>query len=400
MQELTTELKALRPEELTARIRAHIASDWRRNPDGTFDIKANRLKAEFERHAKDLNVQFLKEYERLSYEVIKNPEHVFIQRTFNPQTKKFETNYIFVRNGIYVISNDETLAIQTCGRLKKDLESWLSELSENSQSAIVKLLGGRTTPAQPRKLEDLIDKYDFRSIQDVERMLKDFAEKPQDLLRHRVKDSKVKKNVNYIMGVISKDGENATFLINKSFEKALLSALQNFKNKVPLSKEDEKILQSLWHEITHLRTKDIFKFFGRLSKTEQDLLETVTDFIARHTYKEFFEMLRPTAKPKYQKEVIEEGLGYQTFVRRFRYVLQKFEINEKEAVKELESILFEDGKNLRRRLMYWLKTKADLLAFESDDIINNIVNQKISDEKFQKEVEEYYERRKKRRLSS
>jgi hypothetical protein len=53
--------------------------------------------------------------------------------------------------------------------------------------------------------------------------------------------------------------------------------------------------------------------------------------------------------------------------------------------------------------MYWLKTKADLLAFESDDIIHNIVSWKISDEEFQKEVEEYYEivkRRKKRRLSS
>jgi hypothetical protein len=206
--------------------------------------------------------------------------------------------------------------------------------------------------------------------------------------------------VDYVMGVISYDDENATFLINKEYEKALISALQNFKNKVPLTKEDEMILQSLWHELTHLRTKDIFKFFGRLSQTEQDLLETITEFIARHTYDEFFKMLRPTAKPQYQKEIIEKGLGYGLFVRRFRYVLQKFKINEKEAVKELESILFEDGENLRRRLMYWLKTKADLLAFESDDIINNIVNRRISDEKFQKEVDEYYERRKKRRLSS
>jgi SPP1 gp7 family putative phage head morphogenesis protein len=399
LQELTSELRALRPEELTTRIKAHLASDWRRNPDGTFDIKANRLKAEFERHAKDLNVQSLKEYERLSYEVIKNPEHVFIQRTFNPQTKKFETNYIFVKNGVYVISNDEALAIQTCGRLKKDIESWLSELSElseNSQSAIVKLLGGRTTPAQPRKLEDLIDKYDFRSIQDVERMLNDFAEKPQDLLLHRVKDSKVKENVDYIMAVDSYDGENAIFFINKSFEKALLSALQNFKNKVPLSKEDEKILQALWHEITHLRTKDIFKFYKQLSETDRHLLETITDFIARHTYKEFFKMLRPTAKPKYQKEVIEEGLGYQTFVRRFRYVLQKFKINEKEAVKELESILFEDGKNIYERLVHWLSTKADLSGIQSDIIIWNVVDQEVSDETFKKKVKEYANRRRKK----
>ena len=403
LQELTTELKALRPEELTARIKAHLASDWRRNPDGTFDAKASRLKAEFEKHAKDLGVQSLKEYERLSYEVIKKPEQVFIQRAFNPQTKKFETNYIFVKNGVYVISNDEALAIQTCGRLKEDVESWLSELSENSQSAIVKLLGGRTTPAQPRKLEDLIDKYDFRSIQDVERMLKDFAGKHQDFLLHGVEHSKVEENVGYVMAVDSKDGKNAIFFINKIYEKALLSALRNFKNKVPLTKEEEYMLKVIWHELNHLRTKNIFKFYKQLSKTEKDLLETVNDFITLHTYDEFLKMLSPTAKPNYQKEFIEEAMGgYQAYVKRFRYVLQKFKINEKEAVKELESILFEDGENIRRRLRDWLMTKTDLLAFESDDIIHNIINA-INDEKFQKEVEEYYEivkRRKKRRLSS
>ena len=139
LQELTTELKALRPEEITARIKAHLGSDWRRNPDGTFDAKASRLKAEFEKHAKDLGVGSLKEYEQLSYEVIKKPEHVFIQRVLNPQTKKYETNYIFVKDGVYVVSNDESLAIKTCGRLKKDIESLLSELSEKLQSATVKL---------------------------------------------------------------------------------------------------------------------------------------------------------------------------------------------------------------------------------------------------------------------
>jgi len=140
LQELTTELKALRPEEITARIKAHLGSDWRRNPDGTFDVNASRLKEEFEKHAKALGVSSIEEYERLSYEVIKKPEHVFIQRVLNPQTKKYETNYIFVRNGVYVVSNDESLAIKTCGRLKKDIESLLYELSENLRSATLKLL--------------------------------------------------------------------------------------------------------------------------------------------------------------------------------------------------------------------------------------------------------------------
>jgi hypothetical protein len=302
-----------------------------------------------------------------------------------------------------VVSNDEALAIQSCGRLKKDIESWLSEISEPSQSAIVKLLGGRTTPAQPRKPEGLIDKYDFRSIQDVEKLLIDFAEKHKDFFFYTAKNLMVKENVEYIMACISYDGKNATLFVNKKYEGPLISALQSFKNKIHLTKEDEKILAALWHEFTHLRTKNFFVFNARFSDSKKYLVETITEFIARHTYDKFFKMLRPGTKPNYQKEIIEEALGYQFFIRRFRYVLQKFKINEKEAVKELESILFEDVKNLRRRLRNWLMTKTDLLEIQSDVIIDDIVNLEMSDEKFQKEVEEYYEiskRRKKRRLSS
>jgi SPP1 gp7 family putative phage head morphogenesis protein len=394
LQELTTELRALRPEEITARIRAHLGSDWRRNPDGTLDAKASRLKAEFEKHAKDLNVQSLKEYEQLSYEVIKKPEHVFIQRVLNPQTQKYETNYIFVRNGVYVVSNDESLAIQTAGRVKEDIESWLSGFSKDSPSATVKLLGERQ--AQPRKPEAFIDKYEFRSIQDVEKFLQDFSEKHQDLLRYKIRDVRIEENTNYVMACISHDGKNATVFVDKEYEGKLLSALQSFKNKVQLTKEDESILLDLWHELIHLQTKDIFRFYGRLHKSEQLTLETVTDFIARHTYDQFLKMLRPTAKPNYQKELMKESPGYNRYVQRLRYVLQTFKINEKEAVEELKGILFEDSRNIHRRLVNWLSTKTNLSEIASGNIIWDMVNLRRSNEEFQKEVKEYADRRRKK----
>jgi len=394
LQELTTELKALRPEELTARIKAHLGSDWRRNPDGTFDAKAGRLKAEFEKHAKDLGVNSLKEYEQLSYEVIKKPEHVFIQRVLNPQTQKYETNYIFVKNGVYVVSNDESLAIQTAGRLKEDIESWLSGFSKDSPSATVKLLGARQ--AQPRKPEAFIDKYEFRSIQDVEKFLQDFSEKHQDLLRYKIRNVRVKENTDYVMACISYDGKNATVFVDKTYEGQLLSALQSLKNKAHLAKEDESILLDLWHELIHLRTKDIFRFYGRLHEHERLTLETVTDFIARHTYGQFLKMLRPTAKPNYQKELMKESPGYNRYVQRLRYVLRTFKINEKEAVKELEDILFEDCQNLWRRLKDWLSTKTNLPEIASGNIIWDMVSERVSDEEFQKEVKEYAKRGRKK----
>jgi len=391
LQELTTELQALRPEEITARIKAHAGSDWRRNPDGTFDAKASRLKAEFEKHAKDLNVQSLKEYEQLSYEVIKKPEHVFIQRVLNPQTQKYETNYIFVKNGVYVISNDESLAIQTAGRLKEDIESWLSGFSKDSPSATVKLFGERTRPAPPQAF---IDKYEFRSIQDVEKFLKDFSEKHPDLLYYRVRDVKVAEGERYIMACIGYSDRTGTIFINKKYEAPLISALQSFRNKVHLTKEDESMLLALWHELTHLRTKDLFKW--KFSNPEDNVLETITEFIAWHTYDEFFRMLRPKAKPNYQKELIKDSLGYQTYVWRFRYVLQTFKINEKEAVEELKGILFEDSRNIYRRFVDWLSTKTNLPEIPSGNIVWDMVSKRTSNEEFQKEVKEYAKRRRKK----
>jgi hypothetical protein len=253
-----------------------------------------------------------------------------------------------------------------------------------------------TTQAQTRKPQALIDKYDFRSIQDVEKLLIDFAETHKDLFFYIAKEVVVEENVRYVMACRSWDGKNATVFVNKKYEGKLLSALQSFKNKVHLTKEDEGMLLVLWHELTHLRTKDLFKFYARFLEDEAFVLETVTEFIARHTYDKFLKMLRPTAKPNYQKELIKEAIGYNLFVRRFRYVLQTFKINEKEAAKELESILLEDGQNLRRRLMGWLEAKTEISKIESDIIVWDMVNKRISDEEFQKEVKEYAKRRRKK----
>jgi hypothetical protein len=395
LQELTTELKALRPEEITARIRAHLGSDWRRNPDGTFDAKASRLKAEFEKHAKDLNVQSLKEYEQLSYEVIRKPEYVFIQRVFNPQTKKYETNYIFVRNGVYVVSNDESLAIQTAGRLKEDIESWLSELSKASPSATVKLLG--TRQVQPRPPQAFIDKYEFRSIQDVEKLVIDFAETHKDLFFYTATKVVVKEGANYNMACVGYSDRTGTIFINKKYEGMLITALQNLRNKVPLTIEDEKILSTLWHEFTHLRTINLFKTLRHFTDYHRWLMETLTEFIARHTYDRFLSMLRPGIKPNHLREVIEDGMGYQAFIERFRFLLKTFRINEKEAVKELEAILFEKVDNISVRLVEWLGTKIDISEPARYNILADVVElDKVNFKDFKKEVKRLYESAKRR----
>jgi hypothetical protein len=92
--------------------------------------------------------------------------------------------------------------------------------------------------------------------------------------------------------------------------------------------------------------------------------------------------------------MIENGVGYQHLIERFRYLLRKFEINEEEAVKELEGVLIEDFQhNIMKGLADWLGTKVDLLEeIERYNILDDMVAlEKVSYQEFQKEVDRHYE---------
>jgi tRNA(Glu) U13 pseudouridine synthase TruD len=112
-------------------------------------------------------------------------------------------------------------------------------------------------------------------------------------------------------------------------------------------------------------------------------------------------MLRPGIKPNHLREVIEDGMGYQIFVERFRYLLRTFQIDEKEAVKELEVILFENVKDLFVRVVDWLGAKVDLPDLSRFNILSDMLNlEKVSTQEFKKEVKRLYESAKRRQQRS
>jgi hypothetical protein len=65
----------------------------------------------------------------MSKEIIKNPEQVFIRRNVDGST-----DYIFVKDGKYVISSDDTLEIREFAKLHS-LEDLMNQLS-----AIIRVL--------------------------------------------------------------------------------------------------------------------------------------------------------------------------------------------------------------------------------------------------------------------
>jgi len=133
---LAEEFQALTPKERENKIKAHLGSSWLRakikgvykgkpvsKKGGVNDYKKNKayFRSHFLDHKNEFNIDTLEEYEKITYEVIKNPDEVFVERT------EGETFFIFKKGDTVVISNDDVLRIVSCYKLNKPFDTWLKE---------------------------------------------------------------------------------------------------------------------------------------------------------------------------------------------------------------------------------------------------------------------------------
>lgn len=123
-RELEETYRAFSRKEIENRIRAHLASTWERPTKGGInaykEAKAH-LERHFLKHKDEFGFKNKKEYVQASYEVIKNPEAVLVERV------KGKEYYIFKRGDKIVVSSEDDLSIQTFFKLKKPFEKWLKE---------------------------------------------------------------------------------------------------------------------------------------------------------------------------------------------------------------------------------------------------------------------------------
>jgi SPP1 gp7 family putative phage head morphogenesis protein len=117
----------------------------------------------------------------------------------------------------------------------------------------------------------------------------------------------------------------------------LKGALGAIKKGQKLTFKQEYTVESLWHEILHAKTKT--KPFN-LTITGVREMETVNQFVARHTYDNFLKSLGGTAR--YKGKILDEGIGYQQHVADFRKLLKDNGIDEKKAVNALMPKLMSD----------------------------------------------------------
>ena len=125
-----------------------------------------------------------------------------------------------------------------------------------------------------------------------------------------------------------RDGRNfnAAEELKKAWNK--LSAGQD------LTWEEEYACESLWHEITHNRQSR-----GRMPRnsSKECMMEVVTQWTARRSYNEMLEALG--GKSAHQADIIKNGLGYGSYLKRFDKLLSLLNINDEDLLPRLQYLI-------------------------------------------------------------
>jgi hypothetical protein len=121
----------------------------------------------------------------------------------------------------------------------------------------------------------------------------------------------------------------------------LKAALGAIKKGSPLTFNQEYSIEALWHEILHAKTKTSPR---NLTIGQTKSMETINQFVARHTYDDFLNTFGGKAYNK--KEILERGYGYTSWINNFRDKLRASGIDESIALKELTPILLSDYRKI------------------------------------------------------
>lgn len=120
--------------------------------------------------------------------------------------------------------------------------------------------------------------------------------------------------------------------------------------------KQEYAMESLWHETLHAKAKG----WGDRKLRNQNTvvqMETINQFVARHTYPQFIEQMGGRATN--QTQVLEQGYGYDTFVTNFREMLKHHKIKESDVVDAIsDKLLNEPYENVGANTIELLKSKG------------------------------------------
>lgn len=169
---------------------------------------------------------------------------------------------------------------------------------------------------------------------------------------------------------------SAGSLVEFNPAKEVREAFATLKKGNDLTFNQEYALESLWHETLHAKAQGWANRALRNQMTVMQM-ETVNQFVARHTYPEF--IARFGGEAAHQDGVLENGYGYGTWVRNFRAILKHHRIDEAETVEALRDKLLNEpyetvgeyaveflkGKGVRNAKTLMEKLSDDAQTFEA-----------------------------------
>lgn len=243
-------------------------------------------------------------------------------------------------------------------------------------------------------LFDELQEIDFKDESSIEKIMKAISERKKEWFKEGFTGIEITNKVQ-IMATQSRRGillmsPKAVDLklggdtIRWSIKQELLQAFRKLKEGKDLMISEEAALQALWHEILHFRAERPF-----IIKPPQDSLyfmETLNEFVARHTYDELLKLFG--TKPRFKAELIKNGVGYQQYVEKFielnRYLRLELE--------DVEKVLLSDYNGLRRNLSKIIAEKHNLTEgqrVQLYEIFDLILSKKVFIDEFKKKIKEY-----------
>ncbi|SUE33660.1 phage minor head protein [Rikenella microfusus] len=150
--------------------------------------------------------------------------------------------------------------------------------------------------------------------------------------------------------------------------KEVREAFAALKKGNELTFNQEYALESLWHETLHAKARGVADW-SRWNNLASMQMETVNQFVARHTYPDF--IARFGGEAAHQDSVLDNGYGYGTWIRNFRAILKRHRIDEAETVEALrDKLLNEPYEKVGEYAVEFLKGKGVKNAQELMENLN------------------------------
>ena len=151
-------------------------------------------------------------------------------------------------------------------------------------------------------------------------------------------------------------------------------ALKSISTGVDMTFKQEYALESLWHEIRHAQAVG-WKDLKKKTKLKSKTMETINQFCARHSYRDFVKSLG--GKAVNTKEIIERGYGYGSFVSNFQTLLKHINVTQAEAHAHFKDIILKTPyEDIQMEIVKFVQAKGKYDITQAYNIVEDMVDKK------------------------